>query len=218
MPMKLIYFDVRGVVEVARYMLHMGGAEYEDFRYPIDVSNFAKPEADAAKAAGTHDINMGRLPMLDVDGQKIAQSKSIERFVAKKYGFLGANEVEAAQIDAVCEHVRDIKDAYQKVRGIQGEEEKKAGMEKWFATDLPEWCGKLEKALALTSTTPGVAVGSKVSYADITIYYWLTFFFDNVEGAKAAYSTCPTIGAVVSTTGALDKVKEWESKRPATKM
>jgi hypothetical protein len=28
---------------------------------------------------------MGRLPMLDVDGQKIAQSKSIERFVAKKY-------------------------------------------------------------------------------------------------------------------------------------
>jgi hypothetical protein len=43
MPMKLIYFDVRGVVEVARYMLHMGGAEYEDFRYPIDLSNFAKP-------------------------------------------------------------------------------------------------------------------------------------------------------------------------------
>ena len=34
---------------------------------------------------------------------------------------MGANEVEAAQIDAVCEHVRDIKDAYQKVRGIQGE-------------------------------------------------------------------------------------------------
>ena len=74
------------------------------------------------------------------------------------------------------------------------------------------------QALAITSKTPGVAVGSKVSIADITIYYWLTFFFDNVEGAKAAYSTCPTIGAVVSTTGALDKVKEWESKRPATKM
>ncbi len=43
MPMKLVYFDVRGVVEVARYMLHMGGAEYEDFRYPIDTTTFAKP-------------------------------------------------------------------------------------------------------------------------------------------------------------------------------
>jgi hypothetical protein len=42
-PMKLTYFNLRGVVEVARYMLHMGGAEYEDFRYPFDFSNWAKP-------------------------------------------------------------------------------------------------------------------------------------------------------------------------------
>lgn len=91
---------------------------------------------------------MGRLPILEVDGQQVAQSKSIERFVARRYGFLGENDVEAAQIDCVCEHVRDIKDAYQKVRGIQDEAEKKAGMEKWFATDLPEWCGKFEKVYA----------------------------------------------------------------------
>ena len=54
--------------------------------------------------------------------------------------------------------------------------------------------------------------------ADITIYYWLTFFFDNVEGAKAAYSNCPTISAIIETTGALAKLKEWEAKRPDTKM
>ena len=36
------------------------------------------------------------------------------------------------------EHVRDIKDAYQKVRGITTEAEKTAAMEKWFSTDLPE--------------------------------------------------------------------------------
>jgi hypothetical protein len=104
-----------------------------------------RQEADAAKAEGKHDINMGRLPFLEVDGQQVPQSKSIERFVAGRYGFLGENDVQAAQIDSVCEHVRDIKDAYQKVRGIQDEAEKKAGMEKWFGTDLPEWCGKLEK-------------------------------------------------------------------------
>lgn len=43
-------------------------------------------EADAAKAAGKHDINMGRLPILEVDGVQIAQSKTIERFLAKKCG------------------------------------------------------------------------------------------------------------------------------------
>jgi glutathione S-transferase len=36
---------------------------------------------------------MGRLPILEVDGKPIAQSKSIARFVAKKYGFTGADEV-----------------------------------------------------------------------------------------------------------------------------
>ena len=46
-PMKLVYFNLRGVVEVARYMLHMGGAEYEDFRYPFDLSNWAKPASAA---------------------------------------------------------------------------------------------------------------------------------------------------------------------------
>jgi hypothetical protein len=43
MAMKLTYFNVRGLAEVSRYMLHMGGAQYEDFRLPIDVATFAKP-------------------------------------------------------------------------------------------------------------------------------------------------------------------------------
>ena len=43
MAMKLTYFNVRGLAEVSRYMLHMGGATYEDFRLPIYVATFAKP-------------------------------------------------------------------------------------------------------------------------------------------------------------------------------
>jgi hypothetical protein len=39
MPMKLIYFDVRGVMEVGRYMLAMSGTEYEDFRYPVESAS-----------------------------------------------------------------------------------------------------------------------------------------------------------------------------------
>jgi hypothetical protein len=42
-------------------------------------------------------------------------------------------------------------------------------------------------------------VGAKLSMADLVIYYWLTQFFDNTEGAKAAFAPCPTISAIVST-------------------
>jgi hypothetical protein len=41
-------------------------------------------------------------------------------------------------VDMYMEHVRDIKDAYQKVRGIADEAAKTAAMEKWFSTELPE--------------------------------------------------------------------------------
>jgi len=61
-------------------------------------------------------------------------------------------------------------------------------------------------------------VGDKLSMADLTIYYWLTFFFDNTEGAKAAFAPCPTISAIVSTVGANEAVKAWEAKRPVTKI
>ena len=43
-----------------------------------------------------------------------------------------------AQVDACMEHVRDIRDAYGKVRGISDAEEKKAAVDKWFTADLPE--------------------------------------------------------------------------------
>jgi hypothetical protein len=40
------------------------------------------------------------------------QSKTIERFVARQHGFLGSNELEAAQVDMICEHMRDIKQMF----------------------------------------------------------------------------------------------------------
>jgi hypothetical protein len=49
MPVKLLYFNARGVIEVARYILHIGGEDWEDYRYSIELPNYKKEEADAAK-------------------------------------------------------------------------------------------------------------------------------------------------------------------------
>ena len=42
------------------------------------------------------------------------QSKSIERYLARRVGLYGANELEAAQIDSFGEHLRDLKDLHGK--------------------------------------------------------------------------------------------------------
>jgi hypothetical protein len=49
MPVKLLYFNARGVIEVARYILHIGGEDWEDYRYSIELPTYKKEEADAAK-------------------------------------------------------------------------------------------------------------------------------------------------------------------------
>ncbi len=51
---------------------------------------------------------------------------------------MGSTPLECAQIDVICEHVRDIKDVYSKTRVIKDEAEKKAAAEKFYNTDLPE--------------------------------------------------------------------------------
>mmetsp|Transcript_19114 Transcript_19114/g.52688 ORF Transcript_19114/g.52688 Transcript_19114/m.52688 type:complete len:217 (+) Transcript_19114:1-651(+) len=214
MPIKLVYFNGRGLAEVARYLLHIAGVAYEDYRWPISA-DFKRPEFDKEKEAGAFDVNMGRIPILEVDGAQIGQSQPIVRYLARKYGFAGSNDIEEAQIDMICEHVRDIKDAYQKVRGITNEDEKKAATDKWFGTDLPEWLRKLEKSFP-ASAAAGFSVGTKLSAADVTLYYFLSFFFDNKEAAAAAAAACPRIQAVVTAVKDNAKVKEWEAKRPVT--
>ena len=63
------------------------------------------------------DANLKRLPVLEVQGEMIGQSRAIERFVAKDLGLMGKGKIDEAKIDAICEHVRDLRDAYQKARG-----------------------------------------------------------------------------------------------------
>ena len=126
--------------------------------------------------------------------------------MAKRCGYFGRTEIEGATIDALCEHVRDCKDVYQKAKA-KGDEDK----EKYFTEAMPEFMAKVEKCLS----GPGpFLVGDSVSYADFCYLVFITEFFDNVEGAKAA--TGPKVMAAINATLALPGVKAWQAKRPET--
>jgi glutathione S-transferase len=218
---KLTYFDIRGLAETCRWLFKIKGEPFEDnrlsltFGTPGDFSTISRPEFDAAKAAGELDAALGKVPILEVDGVKIGQSKAVERFVARELGFMGSSPVEAAQIDMLCEHVIDFKNAYQKVRGITDAAEKEAGMKKWFDETLPEHVAAAEKSLP-PSAGPFL-VGSKVSLADIVWYSFLAApkgFFDNADGAKAAFAGCPRIKAAMAAVDAIPELQEWIRVRP----
>ena len=115
------YFDARGAAETTRMLLTLAGKQYTDDRWSLDFSkprNAMSPGMAEARANGLLAANLDRAPVLVVNGKyEIGQSKSIERYLSKRFGLLGSNEIEAAQIDAFAEHIRDLKDQYNKAKG-----------------------------------------------------------------------------------------------------
>ena len=136
----LNYFNGRGLAETSRLILAVVDKKYKDFRYPLEVIdwktyNMVRKEFDEDKASGKLWKSMGKLPFLEVGGQVISQSKSIERYLARRFKLMGDTNEEGALIDSYCEYIRDFKTAYQTVRKAENKEE---AMAKWFGETLPE--------------------------------------------------------------------------------
>ena len=212
--MKLVYFNGRGLAETSRLLLAINNQEYEDFRYPlniIDIKSYKmeKPEFDKDKSNGLLTKSLNKLPYLEIDGEIISQSKSIERYLASRFKMLGDTALEAARIDSICEAVRDFKDTYKSVIKSDNVER---GLNEWFNTTL------VDKLNLLDSTLDGeqYSVGTKLSLADVVIYNFLTNFFDNIDESKKAYSQTRNIKKIVSNVSQLDSVNSWLMRRPDT--
>jgi len=97
----------------------MGNIPFTDERFPIKVvdGNFIRDEFIAYKDTGKLAANMHRAPVLFVGDAVIGQSKSIERYLAKRANFFGNNATEEALIDMLAEHIRDIKEV--RLRGLK---------------------------------------------------------------------------------------------------
>jgi len=229
--LKLCYFNGRGLAEISRMLLGVAGVNYEDKRYAIEVldngksfpQNLAKPEMEADANAGKFECNLGRLPILEVDGAAIGGSKAVARYISNTYGLMGANGVEAAQIDCVVEIVGDIFTAFDKA------EDK----ENWFSgsgtaqgdRQLQWYLQQLEKVVG----SQGYAVGSSVSYADVTLFNKLGDLpttlglfgktnpepMDNNAKVTAALAQfAPNVAKIVSTVAGSDAMKAYLAARP----
>jgi glutathione S-transferase len=212
---KLVYFNAKGLAETSRLILTIAEIDYEDFRYPIEVLdwktyNFKRELFDEDKQKGNLNKSMNKLPYLQVNDQIIPQSKSIERFLAKKFNLYGDNDIHEAQIDSLCEYIRDFKTEYQNYRKYD-DNEREAQMNKWFQQVLPSKLIMFEELINLN-----YAIGNKLSLADIVIYSFITQFFDNQEAAYKSIEDCPKIKSIVQTVQELESIKNWIKNRPAT--
>lgn len=159
---------------------------------------------------------------------QIPQSKSIERYLAKKFGLLGQTPIEEAQIDSVAEHQRDLRDAFGKVDGLEKGKEKDDKIKAFFEGKFVDEMKLIEKALprvqvvessSNSNDTHTFLFGSKISYADIAWYQFFFEFFTSEEekmNVKKVLEMCPRFKTAMTAVENHPEVRAWREKRPKT--
>lgn len=96
--MRLVYFDMDGGRgETARLALAIAGIAFEDDRVPFAEWPKRKPETP-----------YGSMPVLYVNGEAVAQSNAINRYVGKLAGLYPDDHWQAALCDETMDAVEDL--------------------------------------------------------------------------------------------------------------
>jgi len=196
---KLTYFDGRGLAEVSRLLFAVTGTQFEDHRIPY--------EADRKSwLAVKETFPFLKVPELVVDGEHIAQSKAIERFLAKRFGMFGASDIETAKIDAFSEQIRDISLAYNQARG---NDEKVA---KFWAEEFPSNINILQK----NAGSNGHFVGDKLTLPDVQFYYICTTNIDAKDKVEACLANHENLRKIITNVANNENIKAHVSQRKET--
>jgi glutathione S-transferase len=213
MPMKIIYFNVKGRAENSRIILAEGKVAYEDYRFPANSdadTNPTKPnEAFAAmKAAGK--LPFGQVPALELeDGRIIVQARTIERFCAKKAGLYPADEFDAAVADSVVEACNDLQTVA--VKTMFGDDAAKAAGVEAMKAFMPKCAAQFT---ALLEKSGSGFYTKEISYADIVAFSIWTMLDSKSEGK--VFGMLPQIKAHCDAIGARPNIKAWLETRPVT--
>ena len=169
MQLKLMYFDFPfWRAEVSRLALHLGGIPFDDVR----------PNREAFMAMKrSGELPYGQLPVLDVDGVRIAQSVAIARFCGQVSGLYPKDNLLAqARVDELLDTCTQLTHMLGSSMSIKDADEKMRARRKLGTKVLPKWLGFLDNRLNQNQTSK-YFVGDQLSVADLAIWRvlgWLT--------------------------------------------
>lgn len=176
MRLKIIYFDMPfWRAEIARVCLFISDIEFEDFRITSEDNSYLKE--NGMLGDGTI-IPFRQLPVLEIEGQSIAQTGAIARICGKISGMYPTDIIEAGKVDQVIDTVTDIN-----VLINPSMREKDPSIKKLMRNDLssdalPKYFGYLENILEANDS--GWFVGDEMTVADIAVWSMLGWIAQGV--------------------------------------
>merc|ERR550532_276457 len=199
--MKLTYFNLKGRAELARLILAQAEVEYEDCRISREEWESVKPTTP-----------LGKLPLLEVEGEVLAQSVAIARYLARQHGLAGNTEIAAAQADMVIDSLADLMGPVAAMMR-ESDEQKKADMKKSFSSEtLPGWLTMLERLL--TRRGGKHFAGGELTWADLAVFNVI----ENMNGRLADFNIqdYPSLEGLTGMVRDLPNINKWLRERPVT--
>jgi glutathione S-transferase len=157
----LVYFDFHGGRgEPARLALSIGGVPFEDKRVTFAEWSAMKKETP-----------YGALPVLEVDGKRVAQSNGINRYVGKLAGLYPSDPLEAAFCDEPMDAVEDISAKIVPTMFLSDEAEKKRKRQELAEGAIPEMLSQLQARLR--ERGGHYFADGKLTIADLKVFLWI---------------------------------------------
>ncbi|KAE9554735.1 hypothetical protein FO519_002063 [Halicephalobus sp. NKZ332] len=200
---KLYYFNVRGRGEAIRQVFALAKVPFDDHRLELETWGSFKEETP-----------FGQVPVLEVDGVKIANTNAILRYLGREFNLAGSNNLENAKIDSLGDLLIDaqLKEGIREFGPIcLGFT--KADKDEFFKLKirpaLTQVASSYEKFLVENGGAP-LAI-DKVTWVDILAAEFFSKFIE--YGEKDALEAYPHIMELIDRIHNLPEIKQHISKR-----
>ncbi|XP_065486759.1 glutathione S-transferase-like [Caloenas nicobarica] len=189
---KLHYVSTRGRMEPIRWLLAAAGVEFEEC--------FMKTKDDLTKLRKDGFLLFQQVPMVEMDGMKMVQTRAILNYIAAKYNLYGKDLKERALIDMYVEGLFDLNELI--ITYDYGPADKK---EQQLATILDKATNRYFPVFEKVLKEHGqdFLVGNRFSRADVQLLEILLMAeeckpdilaqFPLLQSFKARISSVPTI-------------------------
>ncbi|KAL9962463.1 hypothetical protein ACROYT_G031568 [Oculina patagonica] len=205
---KLTYFPIRGKAEYTRIAFAVAGVDFEDIR--------VNPEEWMTKLKPSGFSPSGQLPVLEVDGKVLTQSKAILTYVAKEFNLAPGSNFEQAQADMLAHCISDLEDKLSAAFHVDDPERKEKALAAVTKELVPEKCRFFEKFL-LANSKHGFFIGDKLTYADIVVFTFLNSHYlkGSAEGIPEELKEYPTLSTWYELVRTQPKIQHWLKNPPS---
>nr|WAS27872.1 glutathione S-transferase [Mythimna separata] len=203
MPKKLQYFNIGGLAEPIRYILHYTKQDFEDYRHDIDTW----PDMKIKES-----LPYGQFPIYEEDGRVLTQTLAIAKYVARDTELIPADAWQRAVVESAVytlfDYWKNVTPYFLEADPVKKEELRK----KLFDETIEYYFSRFSKQLSEN----GGYFNGKLSWGEfvLTGIVEASNLFLKIELEKQY----PAVGATVNNIRNLPGVKEYIAKRGVYKL